>query len=72
METLRSAKMYESTEKKKLSKNLKILVPTLFHTRSMWSNLVAVCGIIYLCGFVGLVMYSKYFYCDPLTAQVSL
>ncbi|XP_046643004.1 sodium-coupled monocarboxylate transporter 1-like isoform X1 [Daphnia pulicaria] len=37
---------------------------------SMWSNLVAVCGIIYLCGFVGLVMYSKYFYCDPLTAQV--
>ena len=37
----------------------------------MWSNLVAVCGIIFLCGFVGLVMYSKYFDCDPLNAQVS-
>lgn len=37
---------------------------------SMWSNLVAVCGIILLCGVVGLVMYSKYFDCDPLTAKV--
>lgn len=37
----------------------------------MWSNLVAVCGIILLCGVVGLVMYSKYFDCDPLTAKVS-
>lgn len=29
-----------------------------------------VCGIIFLCGIVGLVMYANYFDCDPLTSQV--
>ncbi|XP_046460580.1 sodium-coupled monocarboxylate transporter 1-like isoform X1 [Daphnia pulex] len=37
---------------------------------SMWINMVFVCGIIFLCGCVGLVMYSRYFDCDPLTSQV--
>jgi hypothetical protein len=36
----------------------------------MWINMVFVCGIIFLCGCVGLVMYSRYFDCDPLTSQV--
>ena len=31
-----------------------------------------VCGIIFLCGCVGLVMYSRYFDCDPLTSLVKL
>lgn len=36
----------------------------------MWINMVFVCGIIFLCGCVGLVMYSRYFDCDPLTSRV--
>ncbi len=36
----------------------------------MWINMAFVCGIIFLSGFVGLVMYSRYFDCDPLTSQV--
>lgn len=37
----------------------------------MWANIVAVTGIIGLCGFIGLLMHARFFDCDPISAKVS-
>lgn len=48
-----------------------LAMPTLRTAQiSMWINMAFVCGIIFLCGIVGLVMYANYFDCDPLTSQI--
>lgn len=39
--------------------------------RSMWCNLVAAAGIVGLACFGGMIVYAKYFDCDPLSSKVS-
>jgi len=36
----------------------------------MWCNLVAAAGIVGLACFGGMIVYAKYFDCDPLTSKV--
>ena len=36
----------------------------------MWTNVIAVAGIIALCGFIGLLIYARFYDCDPLSANV--
>jgi hypothetical protein len=37
----------------------------------MWCNLVAAAGIVGLACFGGMIVYAKYFDCDPLSSKVS-
>ncbi|XP_046643614.1 sodium-coupled monocarboxylate transporter 1-like [Daphnia pulicaria] len=48
-----------------------LAMPTLPRAQiSMWCNLVAAAGIVGLACFGGMIVYAKYFDCDPLSSKV--